>query len=170
MATPITNTPTTSSVCSLQRVPAPVLTEDEDEDSDLIPRPPHVGVSHVMSIFALIYPGLDEQGRAKEYKRFRDHLDRLAVIHLDSSLVLMSQDKDDMAALFNDMSKEFVWLEHCPNNWPVSVCLQVKLHNSARSATNKSNKKVIAMINGNRPPKTSHRKSSTPTAGPSRSA
>ncbi|KAF8134704.1 hypothetical protein K438DRAFT_1997600 [Mycena galopus ATCC 62051] len=168
-------TPARSSTPSRSPTPFSPLTDYDYEDTDIIKRPPHVGVSHVVSMFTLAYPEIDEQGREKEYARFRDCLDQLTTIHLDSSVALVFQDKDEMKALHDAMAKDFVWLERCPQNWPVSVCLQVKLHNLARNATNKSNKKVIAMVHGNRPPttrKATHRRSrsSTPTAGPSRSS
>ncbi|KAF8143948.1 hypothetical protein K438DRAFT_1783316 [Mycena galopus ATCC 62051] len=162
---PATRLPAPTPACAATPAHAPVP-----------PRPPHAGVSHVVAIFALAYPEIDQQGREQEYTHFRsltvyqDRLDQLTTIHLDSSVALVYQDKADMKAVHDAMSKDFVWLERCPQNWPISVCLQVKLHNSARNATNKSNKKVIAMVSGNRPPKTTRRRSSTPIAGPSRSS
>ncbi|KAF8144217.1 hypothetical protein K438DRAFT_1783084 [Mycena galopus ATCC 62051] len=176
--------PTPARAATPAHAPAPTrsptpespLTDYDYEGADIIKRPPHAGVSHVVAIFALAYPEIDQQGREQEYTRFRsltvyqDRLDQLTTIHLDSSVALVYQDKADMKAVHDAMSKDFVWLERCPQNWPISVCLQVKLHNSARNATNKSNKKVIAMVSGNRPPKTTRRRSSTPIAGPSRSS
>ncbi|KAJ6472995.1 hypothetical protein C8R45DRAFT_936034 [Mycena sanguinolenta] len=123
---------------------------------------PHAGVSHVKAIFAQVCPHLDEQGRSKEYKRFKlftvlqDRLDRLAAIHLDRSRILAAQDRDDVAAIHNAMLKDFTWLDRCPQKWPISVCLRAILHNSAWNVT-KSNKKVIALLNGKRPPKTTRR-------------
>ncbi|KAF8166116.1 hypothetical protein K438DRAFT_2025226 [Mycena galopus ATCC 62051] len=145
--------PTPARAATPAHAPAPTrsptpespLTDYDYEGADIIKRPPHAGVSHVVAIFALAYPKMDQQGHEQEYTRFRDRLDQLTTIHLDSSVALVYQDKADMKAVHDTMSKDFVWLERCPQNWPISVCLQVKLHNSARNATNKSNKKVIAM-------------------------
>ncbi|KAF8147045.1 hypothetical protein K438DRAFT_1990013 [Mycena galopus ATCC 62051] len=139
--------PTPAHTPAPTRSPTPEspLTDYNYEGADIIKRPPHAGVSHVVAIFALAYSEIDQQGREQEYTRFRDRLDQLTTIHLDSSVALVYQDKADMKAVHDAMSKDFVWLERCPQNWPISVCLQVKLHNLARNATNKSNKKVIAM-------------------------
>ncbi|KAJ6491151.1 hypothetical protein C8R45DRAFT_1096668 [Mycena sanguinolenta] len=136
-----TRAPTPAYAPPPPRVPTPIplspLTEEEDEDKDagIIKRPPHAG----------LFEGL--------FTVRQDRLDWLAAIHLDKSRILAAQDRDDVAAIHNAMLKDFAWLDRCPEKWPISVSLRALLHNSARNIT-KSNKKVITLLNGKRPPKT----------------
>lgn len=63
------------------------------------------------------------------------------------------------------MAAKFPWLTSYHNYWPVAVCLQGKLHNSAARAVEKSNKKAVDIIqsvaparSGSKGPKKSVRK------------
>lgn len=45
-------------------------------------------------------------------------------------------------------TETFPWLAHYDKYWPVSVCLQGKLHNSTARALDKSARKAISIIAG----------------------
>jgi hypothetical protein len=51
------------------------------------------------------------------------------------------------------MTETFPWIAKYARHWPVAVCLQGKLHNSAARAVEKSTKKVVNAIAGVAPAK-----------------
>ena len=51
------------------------------------------------------------------------------------------------------MTEMFPWIAQYTRHWPVAVCLQGKLHNSAARAVEKSTKKVVDAIAGVAPAK-----------------
>ncbi len=62
--------------------------------------------------------------------------------------------------LLNDlqMTAKFPWLAHYHQYWPVSVCLQGKLHNSAARAIEKSTRKAASILAGVAPARASSKK------------
>ncbi|KAJ7884031.1 hypothetical protein B0H13DRAFT_2343888 [Mycena leptocephala] len=106
----------------------------------------------------VVVPGslspLDPQEQDKKYTDFRSRLDELCTQYLRPSVVLSYQDKDELSKVYNKMTAKFPWLAHYDNYWPVSVCLQGKLHNSAMRATEKSTRKVLNIIVGTAPVRT----------------
>ncbi|KAJ7910165.1 hypothetical protein B0H13DRAFT_2329699 [Mycena leptocephala] len=94
---------------------------------------------------------LDPAGAGAEIYGLQVRLDELCTQYLRPSVVLSYQDKDELSKVYNKMTAKFPWLAHYDNYWPVSVCLQGKLHNSAARATEKSTRKVLNIIAGTAP-------------------
>ncbi|KAK7040048.1 hypothetical protein R3P38DRAFT_3311137 [Favolaschia claudopus] len=143
-------------------VPDSPLTEPEEEEMDYsIKRPSNATIADVKAVFRSTYPELDAQAQETEYDGFRAKLAQLIPTHLNPSLALAFQETDALQALEKAMLKDYPWLDRCVKLWPVSVCLQSKLHNSAARTVVKSQRKVIAMVQGNAPPKTRVAKTNT---------
>ncbi|KAJ7820382.1 hypothetical protein B0H13DRAFT_2377876 [Mycena leptocephala] len=57
----------------------------------------------------------------EEYVRFRNRLNRLAAVHLDSSAALSHQDEESLTIVNDKLVKDFPWLARCAKTWPVAV-------------------------------------------------
>ncbi|KAJ7851723.1 hypothetical protein B0H13DRAFT_1904971 [Mycena leptocephala] len=139
----------------------PMEGSDSDPDSDSSPatvtkilRPSSANIQAVKLLFPDRYPHLTPQEQDKKYTDFRSHLDELCTQYLRPSVVLSYQDKDELSKVYNKMTAKFPWLTHYDNYWPVLVCLQRKLHNSAARTTEKSTRKVLNIIAGMAPVRT----------------
>ncbi|KAJ7914745.1 hypothetical protein B0H13DRAFT_2325066 [Mycena leptocephala] len=139
----------------------PMEGSDSDPDSDSSPatvtkilRPSSANIQAVKSLFPDRYPHLTPQEQEQKYTDFRSRLDELCTQYLRPSVALSYQDKDELSKVYNKMTAKFPWLAHYDNYWPVSVCLQGKLHNSAARATEKSTRKVLNIIAGTAPVRT----------------
>ncbi|KAJ7106725.1 hypothetical protein C8R44DRAFT_885989 [Mycena epipterygia] len=137
----------------------PMESEDDDNRSDSsftakkpnsnqISRPTAANIQTVKSLFEELYPDLAPEEQAKEYLAFRGHIDTLCTRYLRPSLALSHQDKDKLDKVYAKMTKTFQWLAEYELHWPVAVCLQSKLHNSAARSVDKSTRKVINAITG----------------------
>ncbi|KAF8147656.1 hypothetical protein K438DRAFT_1989565 [Mycena galopus ATCC 62051] len=129
-------------------VASPEATPEPEQDFTPIKRPANTSISHVKSIFAELYPDCGGEEQDAQYVRFRNRLDQLTSIHLDSSLALSHQDKDCLKTVNDELVKGFPWLARCPNTWPVAVCLQGKLHNSAARSSEKTTRKLLTSLRG----------------------
>ncbi|KAJ6550113.1 hypothetical protein B0H19DRAFT_1264976 [Mycena capillaripes] len=138
----------------------PLESEGSDSDSSrsakepAIARPSGANIQTVKSLFKDRYSDLTQQEHDKKYTDFRSHLDGLCTQYLRPSVALTYQDKDDCDKVYNKMTAAFPWLAYYDKHWPVSVCLQGKLHNSAARAVEKSTRKVVNIIAGVAPSKT----------------
>ncbi|KAJ7115750.1 hypothetical protein C8R44DRAFT_880169 [Mycena epipterygia] len=119
-----------------------------EQSSKPIKRPSSANISDVKSIFARLYPNMEVEKQDAQYARFRSRLDQLTSIHLDSSLALSHQDEDCLKIVSEELAKNFPWLARCSGTWPVTVCLQSKLHNSAARNFEKNTRKMITSIKG----------------------
>ncbi|KAJ7489729.1 hypothetical protein B0H11DRAFT_2229752 [Mycena galericulata] len=146
----------------------PVESEDSDAESSVstkkpngstqITRPSGANIQTVKALFKDCYPHLTQLEQEKEYTDFRAHLDLLCTQHLCPSVVLTYQDKDARDKVYNKMTAKFPWLAHYHQYWPVSVCLQGKLHNSAARAIEKSTRKAASILAGVAPARASSKK------------
>ncbi|KAJ7429404.1 hypothetical protein B0H11DRAFT_2265908 [Mycena galericulata] len=121
-----------------------------DPDTDTVLTDIHVPpLARILkSIFAWIHPDLEAEKQDAQYLQFRNYLDKLTAIHLDSSLSLSHQDEDSLKIVIKDLVKEFPWLARCTKTWPVTVCLQGKLHNSAARNSEMDTRKLLTSIKG----------------------
>ncbi|KAF8209982.1 hypothetical protein K438DRAFT_1753588 [Mycena galopus ATCC 62051] len=142
-------------------------------DSDGIARPSSANIQTVKSLFKDRYPHLTELEQDKQYADFRvgyfrtsidASLDRLCTQYLRPSVALSYQEKDKLTQVYtkvghtihgivflltdSQMTDTFPWLAEYVRHWPVAVCLQGKLHNSAARAIEKSTKKVVNALAG----------------------
>ncbi|KAJ7448369.1 hypothetical protein FB451DRAFT_1411382 [Mycena latifolia] len=118
-----------------------------------IARPSAANIQTVKSLFTKLYPNSTQEEQEKEYTAFRANLDLLCKRYLLPSLALSHQDKDTVTKVHNKLTESFPWLAHYDNCWPVSVCLQNKLHNSAARAVDKSTRKAVSILAGVAPPR-----------------
>ncbi|KAF8145338.1 hypothetical protein K438DRAFT_1781982 [Mycena galopus ATCC 62051] len=152
--------------------PLPENSEDENStstpkisnDSDGIARPSSANIQTVKSLFKDRYPHLTELEQDKQYADFRASLDRLCTQYLRPLVALTYQEKDKLTQVYtkvghtihgmvflltdSQMTDTFPWLTEYVRHWPVAVCLQGKLHNSAARAIEKSTKKVVNALAG----------------------
>ncbi|KAJ7880881.1 hypothetical protein B0H13DRAFT_1891626 [Mycena leptocephala] len=137
--------PFSSPLTTPETTPEPSTAE---HDLKSIKRPSNANISHVKSMFARLYPNLKPDKQNEEYVRFRNRLNRLAAVHLDSSAALSHQDEESLTIVNDKLVKDFPWLARCAKTWPVAVCLQNKLHNSAARNSQKKTRKAISTLRG----------------------
>ncbi|KAJ7893593.1 hypothetical protein B0H13DRAFT_1886299 [Mycena leptocephala] len=137
--------PFSSPLMTPETTPEPSTAE---QDLKSIKRPSNANISHVKSMLAQLYPNLKADKQNEEYVRFRNRLDRLAAVHLDSSAALSHQDEESLTIVHKKLVKDFPWLARCAKTWPVAVCLQNKLHNSAARNSQKKTWKAISTLRG----------------------
>ncbi|KAJ7089603.1 hypothetical protein C8R44DRAFT_751346 [Mycena epipterygia] len=136
----------------------PMETDDENDsvssftvkkpNSKQISRPSAANIQTIKSLFEDLYPDLVAEEQMKEYMAFRSHLDTLCARYLRPALALSHQDKAQVNKVNKKMTETFEWLAEYELHWPVAVCLQGKLHNSAARSVDKSTRKVINAITG----------------------
>ncbi|KAJ7727099.1 hypothetical protein B0H16DRAFT_1735366 [Mycena metata] len=148
--------------------------ESEDDSADSsgtasgsskIPRPAGAKIQTVKDLFVARFPELDQEQRNAKYNDFRGRIDHLCGLYLRPTVALAYQAKEDADKVYDKMAAKFPWLTSYHNYWPVAVCSQGKLHNSAARAVEKSNKKAVDIIqsvaparSGSKGPKKSVRK------------
>ncbi|KAJ7907436.1 hypothetical protein B0H13DRAFT_1879588 [Mycena leptocephala] len=137
--------PFSSLLTTPETTPEPSTAE---QDLKSIKRPSNANISHVKSMFARLYPNLEADKQNEEYVRFRNRLDGLVAVHLDSSAALSHQDEESLTIVNDKLVKDFPWLARCAKTWPVAVCLQNKLHNSAAHNSQKKTRKAISTLRG----------------------
>ncbi|KAJ7027358.1 hypothetical protein C8F04DRAFT_1189636 [Mycena alexandri] len=129
--------------------------ESEDDSADSpgtasgstkILRPAGAKIQTVKELFVDRFPELDQEQRNAKYNDFRSRIDHLCGLYLRPTVALAYQAKEDADKVYNKMATTFPWLTSYHNYWPVAVCLQGKLHNSAARAVEKSNKKAVDII------------------------
>ncbi|KAJ7896167.1 hypothetical protein B0H13DRAFT_2338494 [Mycena leptocephala] len=91
-----------------------------EQDLKSIKRPSNANTSHVKSMFAWLYPNLKADKQNEEYVQFRNRLDRLAAVHLDSPAALSHQDEESLTIVHEKLVKDFPWLTRCVKTWPVT--------------------------------------------------
>ncbi|KAJ7103950.1 hypothetical protein C8R44DRAFT_887438 [Mycena epipterygia] len=111
-------------------------------------QPSAANIQTIKSLFEDLYPDLVAEEQMKEYMAFRSHLDTLCARYLRPALALSHQDKAQVNKVNKKMTETFEWLAEYELHWPVAVCLQGKLHNSAARSVDKSTRKVINAITG----------------------
>ncbi|KAJ7033951.1 hypothetical protein C8F04DRAFT_1260446 [Mycena alexandri] len=131
-------------------------TESSDSDSDSesssnetsrrIARPSGANIQTVKDLFKALYPDSSEGDQGKKYTDFRSRLDLLCTQHLRPGVALSFQDEEKREKVYTKMTTEYPWLAQYQGCWPVAVCLQGKLHNSAARAIDKSTRKTIRLI------------------------
>ncbi|KAJ6576188.1 hypothetical protein B0H10DRAFT_2236582 [Mycena sp. CBHHK59/15] len=134
----------------------PMESDDNSSDSSLaakkpnnkITRPSGANIQSVKSLFKERYPDLTTEEQDQRYTDFRTRLDELCARYLRPALALTYQDKDELNKVYKKMTNTLPWLAHYDSHWPVSVCLQTKLHNSASRAVDKSTRKAANMLAG----------------------
>ncbi|KAJ7191172.1 hypothetical protein GGX14DRAFT_407359 [Mycena pura] len=131
-------------------------------ESDGIPKPTLANIRTVKALFEDCYPDLTKEEQDKKYTDFRvkyirtsidARLDRLCAQYLRPSVALSFPDKEKVTKVYDKMTETFPWIAQYTRHWPVAVCLQGKLHNSAARAVEKSTKKVVDAIAGVAPAK-----------------
>ncbi|KAJ7469663.1 hypothetical protein FB451DRAFT_1176897 [Mycena latifolia] len=131
--------------------PSPKAEKQKSPSQLQVPRPSGANIHTVKSLFKELYPDLTEEEQETEYVNFRDVLNGLCARYLRASLALTHQDKDQVNKVYRKLTETFTWLAEYENHWPVAVCLQGKLHNSAARAVEKSTRKAINIIAGAAP-------------------
>ncbi|KAJ7027204.1 hypothetical protein C8F04DRAFT_1180611 [Mycena alexandri] len=121
------------------------------QSSQKIVRPSGAKVQTVKALFKDVYPDLTEADQSKKYTDFRSRLDTLCAVHLSAGTPLSFQHQEDRDKVNDKMIAEYPWLAQYQNYWPVGVCLQGKLHNSAARAVEKSARKTIQLITATAP-------------------
>ncbi|KAJ7041336.1 hypothetical protein C8F04DRAFT_1253034 [Mycena alexandri] len=116
------------------------------DGSTKILRPAGGKIQTVKELFVDCFPELDQKQRNTKYNDFRSRIDHLCGLYLRPTVALAYQAKEDADKVYNKMATTFPWLTSYHNYWPVAVCLQGKLHNSAARAVERSNKKAVDII------------------------
>ncbi|KAJ7764963.1 hypothetical protein DFH07DRAFT_955792 [Mycena maculata] len=134
------------------------FTTKKSKGADTITRPSNANIQTVKSLFKELYPTLTQQEQDKQYTEFRTTLDTLCTRYLRPSLALTRQDKAEVNKVNKKMTETFPWLAHYDNYWPMSVCLQGKLHNSAARAHVSSTKKAVSILTGTALPRSTFKR------------
>ncbi|KAJ7700944.1 hypothetical protein B0H16DRAFT_1483724 [Mycena metata] len=151
--------------CTVSRTYTCASAPLQPSGSSKIPRPAGAKIQTVKDLFVARFPELDQEQRNAKYNDLRGRIDHLCGLYLRPTVALAYQAKEDADKVYDKMAAKFPWLTSYHNYWPVAVCLQGKLHNSAARAVEKSNKKAVDIIqsvaparSGSKGPKKSVRK------------
>ncbi|KAF8147167.1 hypothetical protein K438DRAFT_1780252 [Mycena galopus ATCC 62051] len=162
--TPPYRAPTPAAPHQTPKTRTPLPRPKISNDSDGITRPSSANIQTVKLLFKDCYPHLMELEQDKQYADFRASLDCLCTQYLRPSVALSYQEKNKLTQVYtkvghtihgmvflltdSQMTDTFLWLAEYVRYWPVAVCLQGKLHNSAARAIEKSTKKVDNALAG----------------------
>ncbi|KAJ7836938.1 hypothetical protein B0H13DRAFT_1912793 [Mycena leptocephala] len=162
----------TASLSSRESSLTPMESDEDDSDdkntksSLKISRPLSPNIQTVKSLFTHRYPDLSKEDQEKKYLEFRvkslyvlatNRVDELCARYLNPSSALKFQEPESLQKVYDKVTETFPWVVEYDKHWPVAVCLQSKLHNSAARSIEKSCRKVVRMLSQKAPSRTSSR-------------